>query len=101
MRLFLLLSYLFLVAIDLEAHGFPDIFLEILEFNLVNISFTIRGLGNNMWILLHWRHIWGRIEEGHLSVLIRKLVVSCLIDDMVDSFSIVRWLTLLESGLSW
>ena len=44
-----------------------------------------------MWILLHRGHIWRGIEEGHLSVLIRKLVVSCLIDDLMDSFSIVRW----------
>jgi len=52
-------------------------------------------------VLMHRGDIRGGIQEGQVSRLVLKLVVSCLSDDLVDSFGVVRWLAFLESGLSW
>ena len=50
---------------------------------------------------MHRGDIWGGVQEGQVSRLVLKLVVSCLSDDLVDSFGVVRWLAFLESRLSW
>ena len=88
MRLLLLLSDLFLIPIDLKAHRFSYILPEILEFDLVNIP-LIKRRAHDMLILMHRRHVCGGIEQRHLPVLVCLLVVTCLIYDLMYSFSVV------------